>query len=237
MKQIRKRLTYANVMSSLAVFLVLGGGAAVAARSSLPAGSVGPRQLQPRAVKTGYIDRNAVRVGKIGLEAVRAGKLAKNAVPTNRLRNNAVATPKIANFAVTAAKLRNSNVTTEKIRGIAVTGDKIAPGVVDTGKLADGAVTRPKIADASVWAQQLGPIAIRTDSVEVEPGEPGEVEVSCDDDERLLSGGGGFDADPAQADLHLNSSMAADDDTWRVRGFNESAAAEDLIARVICLDD
>jgi len=31
LKQIHKRLTYANVMSSIAVFLVLGGGAAVAA--------------------------------------------------------------------------------------------------------------------------------------------------------------------------------------------------------------
>ncbi|HZK15694.1 MAG TPA: hypothetical protein VFC52_03800 [Solirubrobacterales bacterium] len=237
MKQIRKRLTYANVMSSLAVFLVLGGGAAVAARSSLPGNSVGPRQLQPRAVKTGYIDRNAVRTGKIALEAVRAGKLAKNAVPTNRLRNNAVATAKIANFAVTTPKLRNANVTTEKIRGIAVTGDKIAPGVVDTGKLADAAVTRQKIADASVWAEQLGPVAIRTDTEEIEKESAGEVEVSCKDDERLLSGGGGFDADPAQKDLHLNSSMNVDDDTWRVRGYNDSLVAEDLTARIICLGD
>ena len=31
MKQIRKRLTYANVMSSIAVFLVLGGATAFAA--------------------------------------------------------------------------------------------------------------------------------------------------------------------------------------------------------------
>lgn len=104
MKHLRKRLSYANVMSSLAVFLVLGGATAVAAHV-VPRNSVGPRQLQPRAVKTGYIDRNAVRVGKIALEAVRAGKLAKNAVPTNRLRNNAVATEKIANGAVTAGKL------------------------------------------------------------------------------------------------------------------------------------
>lgn len=237
MKQIRQRLTYANVMSSIAVFLVLGGGAAMASSHLLPANSVGPRQLQPRAVKTGYIDRNAVRTGKIALEAVRAGKLSKNAVPTNRLRNNAVATPKIANFAVTAAKLRNANVTSEKIRGIAVTSDKIFPASVDTGKLADAAVTRQKIADASVWAEKLGPIAIRTDTEEIPAGEPGEAEVSCDDGERLLSGGGGFDADPAQSDLHLNSSMNVDGDTWRVRGYNGSGEDKDLTARIICLGD
>ncbi len=32
MNQIRKRLTYANAMSSIAVFLVLGGGTAFASR-------------------------------------------------------------------------------------------------------------------------------------------------------------------------------------------------------------
>lgn len=236
-KQIRKRLTYANVMSSIAVFLVLGGGAAMASSHLLPANSVGPRQLQPRAVKTGYIDRNAVRTGKIALEAVRAGKLSKNAVPTNRLRNNAVATPKIANFAVTTPKLRNANVTTEKIRGIAVTGDKIFPGVIDTGKLADGAVTNPKLGNASVRAEKLGPIAIRTETEEIKAGEPGEVEVSCNENERLLSGGGGFDVDPAKADLHLVSSMNVNATTWRVRAYNGSGEDEDLSVRVICLDD
>lgn len=105
MKNVRRRLSYANVMSSIAVFMALGGATAVASSHLLPANSVGPRQLQAKAVKTGYIDRNAVRVGKIGLEAVRAGKLAKNAVPANRLRDNAVTAAKLGNGAVTASKL------------------------------------------------------------------------------------------------------------------------------------
>jgi len=236
-KQIHKRLTYANVMSSLAVFLVLGGGAAFAA-GNLPRNSVGPRQLQPRAVKTGYIDRNAVTVGKINLEAVRAGKLARNSVPTNRLRNNAVATSKIANFAVTSDKLRNSNVTTEKIRGIAVTGDKIAPGAVDTGKLADAAVTNPKLGNSSVRAEKLGPIVIRTETETVKGEGPVSVEVSCHDGERMLSGGGGF-LDEVSGSPVLLSSTNLDDDTWQVRGYitDEKKVAGDLTARIICLGD
>ncbi len=236
MKQIRRRLTYANVMSSIAVFLVLGGGAAFAA-TSLPANSVGPRQLQPRAVGTGFIDRNAVRVGKIGLEAVKAGKLAKNAVPTDRLRNNAVATAKIANSAVTSDKLRNSNVTTEKIRGIAVTGEKIAPGAVDTGKLADGAVTNSTLGNLAVRAPKLGPIAIRTKTEAIEAKTAGSVENSCESGERMLGGGGGFDVEPAAPELHLVASISEGDNTWRVRAYNDSAAAEDLTVRVICLED
>ena len=92
MKQIRKRLSYANVMSSVAVFLVLGGGAAFAA---LGKGTVGTPQLKGNAVTTPKIKRNSVKTGKIALEAVKAGRLAKDAVPTNRLRDSAVNSAKV----------------------------------------------------------------------------------------------------------------------------------------------
>jgi hypothetical protein len=49
LKQIGKRLTYANVMSTIAVFLLIGGGAAFAA-SKLPKNSVGGKQLRNNAV-------------------------------------------------------------------------------------------------------------------------------------------------------------------------------------------
>ena len=48
MKQIRRRLTYANVMSSIAVFLVLGGATALAA--GLGKNTVGTKQLKNNAV-------------------------------------------------------------------------------------------------------------------------------------------------------------------------------------------
>lgn len=50
MKSVRKRLTYANAMSSIAVFLVLGGATAFAATQILPKNSVGPKQLKKGAV-------------------------------------------------------------------------------------------------------------------------------------------------------------------------------------------
>ena len=49
----RARLTYANVMSSLAVFIALGGGAYAAA--TLPRNGVGPKQLKRDAVKSGKV--------------------------------------------------------------------------------------------------------------------------------------------------------------------------------------
>jgi hypothetical protein len=62
--QIRKRLTYANVMSSLAVFLLLGGGAAFAA-TKLAKNSVGTKQLKNNAVTTKKIKNNAVTGAKV----------------------------------------------------------------------------------------------------------------------------------------------------------------------------
>jgi hypothetical protein len=49
MESVRKRLTYANVMSSIAVFLVLGGATAFAA-SQLGKETVGTKQLKKEAV-------------------------------------------------------------------------------------------------------------------------------------------------------------------------------------------
>src|SRR3954452_21270697 len=49
MKLPRPRLTYANVDSTICLFLLLGGGAAFAA-SQLPKNSVGPKQIKKGAI-------------------------------------------------------------------------------------------------------------------------------------------------------------------------------------------
>lgn len=73
MKQLRKRITYANVMSSIAVFLVLGGATAIAA--GLAKNSVGPKQLKKNAVTTVKIKNNAVTGAKIKNGTVSGAKL------------------------------------------------------------------------------------------------------------------------------------------------------------------
>jgi hypothetical protein len=130
-KHVRKRLTYANVMSSIAVFLVVGGGAAFAA---LGKNTVGTRQLK----------RNAVKVGKIGPEAVKAGKLAKNAVATNRLRDNVVKTSKIANGAVLTDKIGDDQVTGAKVKESTL-GE--VPSAANAQKLGGKSVN-----DVAMWA-------------------------------------------------------------------------------------
>jgi hypothetical protein len=78
-KQIRTRLTYANVMSSIAVFLVLGGATAFAAHK------ITAKQLQSNSVTT--------------------AKIKKNAVTASKIKKNAITTSKVANGAITGAKV------------------------------------------------------------------------------------------------------------------------------------
>ena len=105
MKQIRKRLTYANVMSSLAVFLILGGATAFAAVKK-----VGANEIKANSIKTGKIVKEAVTSGKIKNGAVIEGKIADGAVTTNKIADNAVTTGKIANDAVTGDKVKESSL-------------------------------------------------------------------------------------------------------------------------------
>jgi len=78
LKQIRKRLTYANVMSSIAVFLVLGGATAFAA-GHLGKNTVGTKQLKKNAVTTAKIKKHAVTGAKIKLSSLGAVPSATNA--------------------------------------------------------------------------------------------------------------------------------------------------------------
>jgi hypothetical protein len=105
LKQIRKRLTYANVMSSLAVFLILGGATAFAAIKK-----VGANEIKANSIKTGKIVKEAVTAGKLKNGAVGESKIGDGAVTTNKLADNAVTTPKIANDAVTGDKVKESTL-------------------------------------------------------------------------------------------------------------------------------
>lgn len=69
METLRTKLTYANVISTLCLFLVLGGGAAFAA-TKLPKNSVGAKQLKNNSVSAAKIKNGAVTGVKIDLSTL-----------------------------------------------------------------------------------------------------------------------------------------------------------------------
>jgi hypothetical protein len=111
--KIKQRLTYANVTSTLALFIALTGATAFAA-TKLPDKSVGEFQLRPAAVTASKIRTNAVTAPKIKAGAVKQGKIAGGSITAAKLTQGSVA----------ASSLQNSSVTNEKIAPEAVTGDK-----------------------------------------------------------------------------------------------------------------
>lgn len=130
----RPRLSYANVIATIALFVALGG-AAVAA--GLPKNSVGANQIKKGAVSTAKLKRSAVTAGKIAPKAVVAGKLGANAVLPGNLGNGIITTAKLSDGSVIASKIKNGVVTTNKLNNGAVTTAKLGDGSVTLGKLAD----------------------------------------------------------------------------------------------------
>jgi hypothetical protein len=112
MKFVRGRLTYANVMSSIAVFLVLAGGSAFAA-AKLGKNTVGTKQLKNNAVTTAKVKADAITGAKVKngslsgsdinlgtLGTVPSADSAKTAVSASNAANAVNATN--ANHAATA---------------------------------------------------------------------------------------------------------------------------------------
>lgn len=103
MKQIRKRITYANVMSSIAVFLVLGGGAAYAAKK------IGSNEIKGNSITTGKIKKEAITASKIKKNSVTTAKIANGAVTGAKINLGSVGTVPNATHAVTADSAGNAN--------------------------------------------------------------------------------------------------------------------------------
>jgi hypothetical protein len=215
LNQIRKRLTYANVMSSLAVFLILGGATAFAAVKK-----IGANEIKANSIKTGKIVKEAVTSGKLKNLAVIEGKIADGAV-TNK---------KIADGAVTTGKIADGAVTTGKIADKAVTTNKLADNAVTTGKLAESSVDSSKIIDGQVLAGDLGTIVEHTNvSATIAAGENGSVTANCDAGEKLISGGndGFFDVFVVASRKNGNG--------WAVFAHNNSGGNRTVTAHAYCL--
>jgi hypothetical protein len=152
--QIRKRLTYANVMSTIAIFLVLGGATALAA-TQLAKNSVGTKQLKSNAVTAAKIKKEAVTAAKIKNGAVGTGKLGAGAVTGGQLGTGAVDATKLGKAAVTNEKLADNAVTSAKVADGSLIGTDINQGTLNAVKAANvygvafQEVGGPKIINAS----------------------------------------------------------------------------------------
>lgn len=137
----RPKLSYANVVSTIALFVAISGATAFAA-SRLAAKSVGELQLRPGAVTAEKIRKSAVTAPKIKEGAIKQGKLA--------------------NSSITAAKMTLDSVASRSLTANSVTSEKIAPDSVSGDKVLESTLSQvpsASKADFATAAESANPIA------------------------------------------------------------------------------
>jgi hypothetical protein len=102
MQRIRGRLTYANVMATIAVFLVLGGGSAVALSGS---NTVFSDDIVDNQVKTADVRNDTLKGGGLGAADLKPGsvgtsEVAADALGSEDLAPSSVGTSEVANGSI-----------------------------------------------------------------------------------------------------------------------------------------
>ena len=183
MKSLKRHLTFANVISCIALFAALSATAVAATK--LSTGQVKAVNIAAEAVTNPKIKKLAVTNPKLGKEAVTAGKiknlavtnpkLGKEAVTSGKIKKKAVGTSAIAPESVTLGKLANESVSSAKLSvsffhqllknttyvtatsGPVEVGDKTILALCPTGKEAIGGGVRVTGANGDVVPTESAP--------------------------------------------------------------------------------
>lgn len=177
MNRLKRHLTFANVLSCMALFVALGGGVAVAA------GKIGPN-----AVKATNIAKEAVTNPKLKKQAVTSGKIKDGNVNAADLATGSVINSKLAKKAVTNAKLGNESVGTSKLAEKSVTEATLAAESVGTGKIDNEAITAAKLSPS--FYLQLLKNASYVNSASITNAEPNKsATAECPAGKQAIGGG------------------------------------------------
>jgi hypothetical protein len=104
--RIRASVSYANAMSTLAVFGMLATGSAFAASQ------IGTNDIKNGAVTARKLHKNAVTTQKIKDGAVTGAKVANNSLTTQKIKVGAVTGSKVANNSLTGAQINAATLGT-----------------------------------------------------------------------------------------------------------------------------
>lgn len=103
LSRLRKRLSFANVVSMIALFVALGGTSYAA--TTLARNSVGKGQIRANAVGKSEAAPNSIGKSEIGTSAVGRGEIATDGVGASEIKKDAIDSDEIADGGLQAADL------------------------------------------------------------------------------------------------------------------------------------
>jgi hypothetical protein len=129
------RLTYANVISTVCLFLLLAGGTALATH---PGGqnTISTADIQNGEVKVADIGQGAVATDEIANGQVKAADIGDGEVKTAELANGQVKTADIGGGEVRSSNVLNENLTGSDVASNALKGADIDEATLDVGDAA-----------------------------------------------------------------------------------------------------
>jgi hypothetical protein len=243
----RPKLTYANAMSTLAVFLVLAGGTALAA--GLPKGSVNSASVKNGSLRSADLaDRRAVRGVDVADGSLTAADLGDRSLGGRDLADGSVSGEDLARGTVGGVDFGTK----------AIGLSDLGPGAVDRAKVADGGlagtdvgtltVTGPDILESSLGnvpdsarlsgrgsSQFINRGRIIEEASSVQEGNPpGKIDAHCNAGERILSGGPANVSGSSFVAEDFPGKGAAGEDLWTVRIVVPEGATDPFSVSLIC---
>jgi hypothetical protein len=129
-QRIRSNLSFANIISVIALFIALGGASYAAV--TLPKNSVGAKQIKKNGVGASEIKRNAVGASEIKSNAVAGGDVKDGSIGSGDLGDNSVGSGELSDNSVGAGELSTNSVGGSEVGSDALTADDIQGSTLDS---------------------------------------------------------------------------------------------------------
>lgn len=249
----QRHFSYANVMSTLAVFFAVAGGsvaiAAIPDPDSVDSSVVIDDSLKSRDL----MDDNAVQGADVIDDTLEADDLATGAVTNTEIATGAVGSAEIATDAVGSDEIITNAVGSGEIVADSVNTSELAPSSVTSTEIFNGTIIGDDIGDGQVDASELGDDAVYRvagNEVTVDDGDAGrngdyshgEASASCSGDGgsgELIAGTGKWidDGNPGAGEELVISEVRLNMTTEEVNviGGNDSGDPFGLVAEAICI--
>ena len=134
-RPLRERLSYANVMSTIAVFGVLAGGGAYAAST------INSKDIAVNAVRSKHIKAGHVKRSDLAANAVASAKVADGSLGAADLGGDAVGTSEVSDNSLSAADIGSDAVGSSEVSGDSLTAADLAADAIGSPEVSNESLT------------------------------------------------------------------------------------------------